>query len=293
MNMQTATPAPCFPDPTSRPSSSGSRPPGPAATTPSSARRCRSSARRWPRPPTCAAASASSTSLPATATPRSRRRGASPTSPRPTTCPRCSTRAAARAAGRRPGDDVPGRRRRGRCRSPTASFDVVLSTFGAMFAPDHAAHRRRDAARAAPGRPARHGQLDARRLHRPAVQAASAGTCRRPPGCSRRPPGAPRRTARRCSARSPAAMRCERRTSTSATARRRTSCRCSATTTARRKRPSRRSTPAGQKALEADLLALLARLDIVGRELARDPERVPRSHRHQALRRPFIPGEPP
>ncbi len=32
----------------------------------------------------------------------------------------------------------------------------------------------------------------------------------------------------------------------------------------------------------------------LGRELARDPERVPRSHRHQALRAPpSLPGEPP
>ena len=51
--------------------------------------------------------------------------------------------------GRRTGDDVPGRRRRGRCRSPTRSFDVVLSTFGVMFAPDHQRTARRDAARAA------------------------------------------------------------------------------------------------------------------------------------------------
>ncbi len=50
------------------------------------------------------------------------------------------------------------------------SFDVVLSTFGAMFTPDHVAHRPRDAARAAPRRPHRHGELDAGRLHRPAVQ---------------------------------------------------------------------------------------------------------------------------
>ena len=50
------------------------------------------------------------------------------------------------------------------------SFDVVLSTFGAMFAPDHAPHGARDAARAAPRRPHRHGELDARGLHRPAVQ---------------------------------------------------------------------------------------------------------------------------
>ena len=51
------------------------------------------------------------------------------------------------------------------------SFDVVLSTFGVMFTPDHQRTAARAAARAAPGRPHRPGQLDARRLHRPAVQA--------------------------------------------------------------------------------------------------------------------------
>ena len=50
------------------------------------------------------------------------------------------------------------------------SFDVVLSTFGAMFTPDHAPRGARDDARGAPRRPHRHGELDARRLHRPAVQ---------------------------------------------------------------------------------------------------------------------------
>ena len=39
-------------------------------------------------------------------------------------------------ARRGPGRALPGRRRRGRCRSTTRSFDVVLSTFGVMFAPD-------------------------------------------------------------------------------------------------------------------------------------------------------------
>ena len=51
-----------------------------------------------------------------------------------------------------------------------ASFDVVLSTFGAMFTPDHERTAQRDAARVAQRRPHRHSELDARRLHRPAVQ---------------------------------------------------------------------------------------------------------------------------
>ncbi len=106
------------------------------ATSPSSARRCRSSASRCAKPSTCAPANACSTSPPATATRRWPRRAASPKSRRPTTCRRCS-RAAARAprptacrglqvadAEALPFDD--------------ASFDVVLSTFGVMFTPDQA-----------------------------------------------------------------------------------------------------------------------------------------------------------
>jgi SAM-dependent methyltransferase len=51
---------------------------------------------------------------------------------------------------------------------PDASFDVVLSTCGAMFAPDQ--ERRRRAAAGVPARRAhRHGQLDARQLRRRAV----------------------------------------------------------------------------------------------------------------------------
>ncbi len=163
-------------------SSSASRPPGPAATTPSSAPPCRSSARRSPRPSTCAPASACSTSPPATATPRSPRRAASPTSRPPTTSRRCSTSGRAPRRGRRPGRAVPGRRRRGACPSTTDSFDVVLSTFGVMFAPDHAPRRARDAARRAPGRHDRDGQLDAGRFHRPPVPDRRRPTCRRRAG---------------------------------------------------------------------------------------------------------------
>ena len=42
-----------------------------------------------------------------------------------------------------------------------AQFDVVLSTFGAMFTPDHTRPGARDAARAAPRWPHRPRQLDA------------------------------------------------------------------------------------------------------------------------------------
>ena len=53
-----------------------------------------------------------------------------------------------------------------------ASFDAVLSTFGVMFAPDHAQVGRRDGARVPPRRPHRPGQLDARQPDRPHVQGA-------------------------------------------------------------------------------------------------------------------------
>ena len=44
-----------------------------------------------------------------------------------------------------------------------------------------------------------------------------------------------------------------------------------------------RSPPAGQQALEADLLALLGKHNTAGPRLAGGPERVPRSRRHQGL----------
>ena len=102
-----------------------------------------------------------------------------------------------------------------------ASFDVVLSTFGAMFTPDHARTAARDAARAARRRPHRHGELDARRLHRPAVQGdrrprAAAGRAEVAGAVGHR--AAHRRAVRRAGAQ----IRCERRTSISATARPRT-----------------------------------------------------------------------
>ena len=103
--------------------------------------------------------------------------------------------------------------------------------------------RQRDAARAAPGRPHRDGELDARRLHRPPVQGD-----RRPRQPARRRAAAVavghraahRRTVRR---RRPRRSVASAGTSTSATARRRTGCRSSATCTARCTRPSARSTP--------------------------------------------------
>ena len=76
--------------------------------------------------------------------------------------PRCSRRVAPRRR-RRPGRALPGRRRRG---SPfgDGSFDVVLSTFGAMFTPDHGRPAR--GCCASPGTAGASGwRTDARRLH--------------------------------------------------------------------------------------------------------------------------------
>ena len=78
---------------------------------------------------------ACSTSRPATATPRSRRRAASPTSRRPTTCRELLEQGRRRAEAERlamrfqvaDAEQLP---------FPDESFDVVLSTFGVMFAPN-------------------------------------------------------------------------------------------------------------------------------------------------------------
>ena len=52
-----------------------------------------------------------------------------------------------------------------------ASFDRVVSTFGAMFAPDHARRGRRARARLPAGRAGPHDDVGQRRLHRRAVHA--------------------------------------------------------------------------------------------------------------------------
>ena len=144
MSLDNSTPAlraisPC---PTSPPSSSASRPPGPAATSPSSAPPCRSSANAGRSRPTSAPASACSTSPPATATPTlaAARRFADVTSTdyvpalldkgsRARRAPKaCRVQFQVADAEALPFDD--------------GSFDVVLSTFGVMFAPITSARRR-------------------------------------------------------------------------------------------------------------------------------------------------------
>ena len=145
-----------------------------------------------------------------------------------------------------------------------ASFDIVLSTFGVMFTPDHRARRQRDAACAAPGRPHRAGQLDTGGLHRPACSRSSARMCRRPPACNRLRCGAPSRTSSSCSAARPRRSAASAGSSISATARRRTGCRCFVISTAPRTRPSRRSTLRRAQALEAAITALLDQHNIGG-----------------------------
>jgi hypothetical protein len=88
------------------------------------------------------------------ATLASARRGARV--PRPTTSPACS-RPAPRALAPAARGDVRDRRRRG-APYADASFDAVVSTFGVMFAPDHA--RRQKWRASAAGVAASAGQLD-------------------------------------------------------------------------------------------------------------------------------------
>ena len=145
------------------------------------------------------------------------------------------------------------------------SFDVALSTFGMMFAPDHG----KTAAEAL--RVVRSGgrigmanwtpegfigqlfKLIGRHLPPPAGLASPAlwGT----------------ETAHRAAVRprEPRTSAASGGCSISATSRRRTGYRSSATSTGRRTRRSRRLPPAGQARLEADLIELLERLNVGGR----------------------------
>ena len=142
-----------------------------------------------------------------------------------------------------------------------ASFDVVTSVFGAMFAPD----QDRAAQRARPGQPARRPdrarRAHAGRLHRPAVQGqrpprpAAGGPALADPVGHR---GTPARAVRRSDRRDP---RREAAHSSSATRRRRRMSTTGAATTARRSRRSRLSARPAGTALEADLLDLIARFN--------------------------------
>ena len=78
---------------------------------------------------------------------------------------------------------------------PDASFDVVLSTFGVMFAPDHEQRRRELMRVCRPGGPHRPGELDAGRLRRTAVPPRRTARAADPGRASRRCCGAPTPTA--------------------------------------------------------------------------------------------------
>ena len=166
---------------------------------PSSAPPCRSSARPWPRRPTSVPASACSTSPPATATPRWPPRAALPIVTSTDYVPALLDKGRARAQA----EGLPVQFQLADAEAlpfADASFDVVLSTFGVDVHARPSARAARDAARAAPGRPHRPGELDARRLHRPPVQGHRRPRAAAGRRCSRRRCGAPSRTSSSCSA---------------------------------------------------------------------------------------------
>ena len=184
-----------------------------------SAPRCRSSARRWPRPPTCAPASACSTSPPATATPRSPPRAASPRSPRPTTCRPCSTRAARAPRAEGLPMQFQRRRRRGTALRRRQLRRRAVDLRRDVHARPRAAPRSEMLRVLRPGGRIGAGELDAGRLHRPPVQGDRRARAAAGRACSRPRCGAPSRTSSSCSARRPRRSAASAGTSTSATAR--------------------------------------------------------------------------
>ena len=120
---------------TSRPSRLASRVHGPPATMPLSAPPCRSSASSCAKLSTFAPTRRCSTSLPATATPPSPPRGAGAMWSPPTTCRHCST-VPVNAPMPIGSASSSVRLMRRPCRFADGSFDVVVSTFGVMFTPD-------------------------------------------------------------------------------------------------------------------------------------------------------------
>ena len=142
-----------------------------------------------------------------------------------------------------------------------AHFDVALSTFGIMFAPDQEQAAREIAAGGQAGRQDRPGQLDAGGVHRPAAQDGRQTRARRRPAWPRPSTGAPRPACASCSA---DAARCpwpSARTSRSATGRRRTSSTSSGASTARPTRPSAPWTPPGRPGWPPTSTELLARFN--------------------------------
>ena len=120
-------------------------------------------------PPASGPGRTSSTSRPAAATSRSCARSGGRTSRGSTSPPSCSTQRAG-APPRRTSSASGSRATRRSCRTPDDSFDRVLSTFGAMFAPRHERAAARAGARDAPRRDDRRRGLDARGRERADVQ---------------------------------------------------------------------------------------------------------------------------
>ena len=166
-------------------------------------------------------------------------------------------RGRARAAAERPVDRVPG----GRCRGAAVRRRQLRRRALDLRRDVHAGpgpRRRRDAARVQQRRQDRPRQLDAGRLHRPAVQdarQAPAAAGRREVAGAVGHAGAHHGAVRR---RGPRRSRPSRATSSSATARRALGSRCSGPTTARCSRRSPRSTRPTSAALADDILALIA-----------------------------------
>ena len=135
---------------------------------------------------------------------------------------------AERPAGRRSAEgdaeDVP---------FPDASFDVVLSTLGVMFAPDQEKAAQRTAARLPARRQTRPGELDTRRIHRADVPDDRPRSFHRRPASSRRRSGAPRSGSGNSSATTSPPLPWRGAASSSATARSTTCWRSSGRTTAR------------------------------------------------------------
>ena len=118
---------------------------------------------------------------PAAATRRSPPHAAAATSSGSTTSRRCSSAGDA-APRRRAWRSSWSRATPRRSRSPTASFDAVLSVFGSMFAPNQQRAAAELARVVPPRRPDRPRDLDARRLHRRDAEGRGRRTSRRRPG---------------------------------------------------------------------------------------------------------------
>ena len=145
---------------------------------------------------------------------------------------------------------------------PDASFDVVLSTFGVMFAPDHEQAAGELMRVCRPGGRIGLASWTPHRLPRTAPSGdrplRAAG-----PGFARRFCGGPRRTSRSCSlARRRLRIRLD--TSRSDIGRRSTGLTCSGLTTDRSTKPFAALDADGQAALEADLIALLRTATVGG-----------------------------